>query len=76
MSAAGGVPHCLMSRSWRSGGPHDDGGVPGSNVQDQERPVLYQAGDQGETSVSSQMLKYFYKLRLIPASLSESLIIK
>ena len=76
MSAAAGVPHCLMSRSWRSGGPHDDGGVPGSNVQDQERPVLYQAGDQGETSLSSQMLKYFYKLRLIPASLSESLIIK
>ena len=62
MSVAAGVPHCLMSRSWRSRGPHDDGGVPGSNVQDQERPVLYQAGDQGETSVSSQMLKYFYDL--------------
>ena len=59
MSAAGGVLGSLMSRSWRSGGPHDDGRkeLPRTNVPNQEWPVLPPADGEGEDLVSSQLLK-------------------
>ena len=59
MSAAGEVLHCLMSRSWRDGGPHDDGRkkLLRTNVPNQEWPVLPPADGEGEDLVSSQLLK-------------------